>query len=152
MSSVVTKEDIIKEIHNETGIPIDELSEVVDINIDYIKNKVLTTDYVLIRLPNLCTIRFNYRLGKSSLAHSKKLNKTVKSEAKIKALTAKLNVLENVKLSTEEWRNFLNFSNPLYERLWKKDKMVKRVNYIFSNSNKIIKELEEKANEIIIKI
>ena len=152
MSSVVTKENIIKEIHSETGIPIEELSEVVDINIDYIKNKVLTTDYVLIRLPNLCTIRFNYRLGKSSLAHSKKLNKTVKSEAKIKALTAKLNVLENVKLSTEEWRNFLNFSSPLYERLWKKYKMVKRVNYIFSNSNKIIKELEEKANEIIIKI
>lgn len=152
MSSVATKEDIIKEMHDETGISVEELSEVININIDYIKNKIITTDYVLIRLPNLCTIRFNYRLGKSSLAHSKKLNKTVKSEARIIALTAKINVLENVKLSTREWKNFLNFSNPLYERLWRKYKRVKHVDFIFSNSSRIIKELEERVNEIIIKI
>lgn len=139
-------------MHNETGIPIEELSEIIDLNIEYIKNKVLTTDYVLIRLPNLCTIRFNYRMGKSSLAHSKKLNKTKKSEAKIKALEGKIKILEGVKTSTKEWKNFLNFSNPLYERLWRKYKRVKHVDFIFSNSEKIIKELEEKTNEIISKI
>lgn len=152
MNSISTKEDIIKELSIETGISEKELKEVVDLNIKYIKNKAVTSDYTIIRLPKLCTIRFNYRLGKSSLVYKNKLKKKETTISKIQSLESKIRILEDVKSGTDNWMDLLNFSNPLFERLWRKYKKIKYIKFLYTKSNSIIEELEIKTNEIINKI
>jgi len=152
MNSIATTSDIIKEMSLELNIPESKIKEIVDLNIKFIKHKVKTSDYLIIRLPNLCTIRFNYRLGKSSFRNFKRLVKIGNSEVKKDSLERRLNILEKIKSETDDWMDLVNFSNPLFERLWRKYRRIKYVEFIYKNSNKIIEDLEIETNNIINKI
>ena len=150
-NEIAYKEDIIKELSKELKISEKVLEEIININILYIKKSIIEKDYVLINIPNLCKIRLNNRLAKFSLAHLKKA-KSIKSKIKIESLERKIKVLDNFKLEDKQWFKLLNYNTPLFERLWRKMKREKYITFLYKKMYKMIKDVEERTNEIIKEI
>lgn len=144
-SSIIYKEDIIREMSKEMGIPEEELFEIVDLNLKYIKKSVLEGDHLLINFPNLCKLRLNYKLALDSATNGSPGNKRKIS------LKKKISILAEKKLKKTRYP-LLSFKNPLYERLWRKAKRIKYNKNPYKNMHNMIKELEEETNLIIEKI
>lgn len=145
MSSIIYKEDIIKEMSSEMGIPEKELEEIVNLNTKYIKKSILEKEYLLINLPNLCKLRLNYKLTIGSLVVSDS------SRPRVESLKRKKILLDNYRLRKTRYK-LMSFKNPLYERLWRKFKRVKYNKNSYVNMHSMIKELEEETNRIIQEI
>ena len=149
MSNIVYKEDIIKELSKELNISENEIKEIVDLNLSYIKESVLDKDYVMINLPNLCKLRLNYRLALSSFYNLKNKNKGIRAERRFQALDRKIEILRQYKYKDD---TLLNFKKPLFERLFKKINKSPKIIYLYRKMNRIIFDLEKRTNEIIEQI
>lgn len=142
MNSITYKEDIVRKMSEETGIPEKELLEIVNMNISYIKRAAIEKDFVMISLPNLCKIRLNYRLASNSVKNTKSVKKLV-------SLRKKIEFLKSVR---KKYPGLMNFNKPLFERLWRKSERKLYVSKIYVNMYSMIRQVEEKTNEIIMKI
>ena len=139
-NDICYKSDIIKEVAAELGIKESEVQEILDVNIKYIKKNVKEKNVVLINLPNLCKLRFNFNLGLSSwYANPKKRD----------YLGDKIDLLKEYEKNNLQT---LNFKPALYVRLWKKLKKTKFTKKIYKNIFNMISEIEEESNNIIKKI
>lgn len=139
-NDICYKSDIIREVADELGIKESEVEEILDINIKYIKKSVKEKNIVIVNLPNLCKLRFNFNLGLSSW-HANPTKRDYIGD-KIDLLKA----YEKNNLQT------LNFKPPLYERLWRKLKRIKYVKKTYKNMFNMISEVEEESNRIIKEI
>lgn len=144
-SSITYKEDIIKEMSLEMGIPVKELEELVDLNLKYIKKSIIEKDYLLINLPNLCKLRLNYKLALDSVSGNSF------QSPRILSLKRKITLLKSYKEKGGKIR-LMCFKNPLYERLWRKFKLIRYNKNTYKKMESMIKELEEETNIIIEKI
>ncbi len=134
------KSDIIEELAEELNLPKKEIEEIINLNIKYIKKSVLEKDYLIINLPNLCKLRFNFHLGMSS---------SLRTNVKNKSVEKKVEILKEYRKQNKALP--LNFKHPLFYRLWKKIKR-KRENHMYVNMYKLVKEVEEESNKIIKEI
>lgn len=150
-NSITYKKDIIKEMSNELSIPESEIEEIINLNIQYIKNSIIEKDYLLISFPNLCRIRLNVRLALSYVSNNKS-NKYKKRKVKVVQLKRKLDVFSQYKKDNKDWHNLMNLKNPLFERLLRKYKRIKYIKYISPNMYNMIEELEEITHKITNKI
>lgn len=150
-NSITYKEDIIKELSNELSISESEIEEIVNLNIQYIKKSIVEKDYLLISFPNLCRIRLNIRLALSYVSNNKS-SKYTKRKIKVIQLKRKLDLFSQYKKDNRDWHNLMNLKKPLFERLLKKYKRMKYVNYISPNMYSMIEELEGITSEITNKI
>lgn len=136
---VYYKEDIIKEMSLEMGIPEKEIAEIVNINISYIKKSIQDNDILLVSLPNLAKLRFNLRLGMSSRYEHRdsKIH-----ERKYKGLDRKIKLL-----SSYYCPSLVNFKKPLFERLYRKMTR-KKVTGIYDKMYKMWAEIERENNRL----
>lgn len=148
MNSIYYKEDIIKELSEELNIPFKEIEEIVEINNKYIKKNILEKDYIQLSLPNLCTLRLNYRLAWSSCSYLKK-SKTKSKIERLTSLERKIKILTDHRFSQAR---LVNFKKPIFERLYNKWKRVKGLKYIYRIMYEIIGDLEKRTNEILNEI
>lgn len=56
-------EDILEEVAKETNLPYDELEEMVDINIKYLKELVRDKDTLSVLIPRVGTLYYSERFG-----------------------------------------------------------------------------------------
>lgn len=111
---VFYKKDIITEMSKEMGIPEKELEELININISYIKKSIVEKEILLVSLPNLTKLRFNLKIGMSSM-HYHRESKIHKK--KYDSLCKKVKLL-----SSYYSPSLINFNKPLFERLYRKIK------------------------------
>lgn len=139
-SAISFKSDIIKELSEELNIPEKELEEIVNLNIKYIKDGALNKDFLLINIPNLCKIRFNYRLASSSVKFK---------TTRVEQVKRKLDLLKDYRRNNKE--KILNFKFPLFEKLWMKltDSFRRGV---YKDMFRMIRDVEQRSNEIIQEI
>lgn len=139
-------EDIVKEMSEELGIPEKEIREIVDKNIQYIKKSVAEKPILLISLPNLTKLRFNLKLGMSSVFTNSKLN-SISASKKVESLQGKVDLLKgyyNPKL--------VSFNKPLFERFYKKITNYKKAFYIYDKMYHMWAVVERRSNEILKEI
>lgn len=144
-SSICYKEDIIKEMSLEMNIAEKELSEIIELNIKYIKKSVIEKDFLLVSLPNLCKLRLNYKLALGLSASSSDNSPSIQSIRK------KILLLKDYKDKKGGYK-LITFRNPLYERLWRKFKRIKYNKNAYKQMFSMIRELEEETNRIIKEI
>lgn len=151
MSSITYKEDILKELSEELGIPYKEVEEIVELNISYLKDTIKNTDNLIINIPNLCKLRMNNRLA-LSYVHNNGKSKFKKRLDKVENLKRKLQSFTTYTENSDDWQFLLNVKKPLFERLWKKSSKSKYINRITRKMYDIIENLEKETNKIIHKI
>jgi len=140
------KEDIVQEMSKEFNIPMKEIMEIVNKNLEYIKKSVEEKPILLISLPNLTKLRFNLRLGMSSRFTTRHA-KSVSGLKKYKSLSEKIGLL-----SAQKAPKLVSFNKPLFERLYKKITKEKTVTQIYNKMYSMWAVVEKKSNEILNKI
>lgn len=144
-NEIAYKEDIIKEMSEEMGISERELKEIVDLNIDYINKKSEEEGCYIINIPNLCKIRLNQRIAMSSA-------KTYGNSKRKEIAKNNVEQLRRIRKDSGSRIHPYNYQPPLFLRLWKKLKMTKYPPNIYVKMDEMIREVEEKTNEIIKEI
>lgn len=137
------KEDIIDELAEETGISKKELTEIINLNIGYIKKTVIEKPVLLISLPNLAKLRFNLKLGMSS-RYANADNNSALGIRKNESLDKKIELL-----SSYFQPQLVSFNQPLFLRLYKKIVRKSKITQIYQKMYKLWAEVERKSNEIL---